>query len=217
MKCFVINLDRRPDRLKQFTDSFNDIFEITRESAIDNKDIEMMMNTIPEFKTRINEWNFKYIPHKVNNIVACCLSHINVWKKISKMNDSKPVFVFEDDCAFINNDVKTHFRKYFDNLVLPNDFGIIWFNGNIQDKPNTNTNPDSSFILKEYTGNNTAESYLISPSFAKELIAAIENDLGAVDEHMKLYTMKTKNKSFRLFPPFFCQFNRNDTDIQISR
>jgi len=208
MKCFVINLDRRPDRFKRFTDVFGKEFEIIRESAVDNKEVKIT----PALKARINEWNFKHVPHKVKNITACCLSHINVWKKISKLPDPY-VFVFEDDCTFINKDVEKNFKTYFNSLVLPPDFGIIWLNGKIEDKPGTQI--QLPFTLREYTSDNTAESYIVTPMFAKELIFAIENDLGAVDQHMKLYTQKTNKKSFRVFPPFFCQVDRKDTDIQI--
>ena len=208
MKCYVINLDRRADRLKRFTDTFNTYFEIIKESAVDNKELVIT----PELKNRISEWNFKYIPHKVPNIVATCLSHINVWKKISMLDDPY-VFVFEDDCTFINNDVKTNFLEYFNSLKIPEDFGILWLNGNIQDTPGKEI--ILQFIVKLYTEDNTAESYIVTPSFAKELINAIENDMGAVDQHMKLYTQKTTNKSFRVFPPFFCQYDRKDTDIQV--
>ena len=208
MKCFVINLNRRQDRLQRFNDTFKDYFEIIREPAVDNKELRITQ----ELKSRINEWNFKYVPHKVKNITATCLSHLNVWKKISKLSDPF-VFVFEDDCTFINEDVKVHFEKYFHELILPKDFGIIWFNGEIKDTPGTQI--ELPFRLKEYTGDNTAEGYVLTPSFAKELIHAIENDLGAVDQHMKLYTQKTNQKSFKCFPPFFCQVDRRDTDIQI--
>jgi GR25 family glycosyltransferase involved in LPS biosynthesis len=208
MKCFVINLDRRQDRLERFTKTFGKYFEIIKESAVDNKELKITQS----LKARINEWNFKYIPHKVKNITACCLSHINVWKKISKMNEPY-VFVFEDDCTFINEMVETNFNTYFSSLVFPKDFGIIWMQGNIQDKPGTPT--QLPFTIKNFTDDNTAESYIITPSFAKELVYEIENNLGAVDRHMSDYTRKVNNVSFKVFPPFFCQFDRRDTDIQI--
>ena len=207
MKYFVINLERRQDRFEQFKNTFNKI-EITREPAVDCNELKMT----PGLKKRINEWNFKYVPHKVKNLTACCLSHLNVWRKISKLDE--PAFVFEDDCTFINESVKEHFQEYFDSLILPKDFGIIWFNGNIQDKPGKHI--ELPFQIKENKECNTTESYLLSPSFAKELIFAIEKDLGAVDNHMGTYIGKTQNKSFKVFPPFFCQFDRKDTDIQIN-
>jgi len=208
MKCFVINLDRRQDRLERFTKTFGKYFEIIKESAVDNKELRIT----PALKARINEWNLIYIPHKVKNITACCLSHINVWKKISKMKEPY-VFVFEDDCTFINKSVETNFKTYFDSLVFPKEFGIIWLQGIIPDKPGGQSAPP--YVLKEFTEDNTAEAYILTPSFAKELIFAIENDLGAVDHHISEYTRKVNKMSFKVFPPFFCQFDRRDTDIQI--
>jgi hypothetical protein len=55
----------------------------------------------------------------------------------------------------------------------------------------------------------------VTPQFAKELVFAIENNLGAVDAHMCQYTRKINKMSYKVFPPFFCQFDRKDTDIQI--
>ena len=208
MKCFVINLDRRKDRLERFTKTFGKHFdEIIREPAVDS----LTLRITPELKKRINPWDIQYAGPKLKNLTATCLSHLNVWKKIRKLKE--PVFVFEDDCAFINEMVEQNFTSFFTSLQLPPTFGIIWFNGTVHDTPGKPI--DLPFVVKEYNSDNTAEGYFITPSFANELIYAIENDLGAVDNHMELYTKKTNGKSYRVFPPFFCQFDRRDTDIQI--
>ena len=51
MKCFVINLDRRQDRLERFTKTVGKYFEIIKESAVDNKELRIT----PALKARINE------------------------------------------------------------------------------------------------------------------------------------------------------------------
>ena len=69
------------------------------------------------------------------------MSHLNIWEKISKMENNY-VFVFEDDCSFINENVKENFKETFKSLVLPTDFGIIWLNGELSDKPGKIVNKD---------------------------------------------------------------------------
>ena len=205
MKAFVINLDNRPDRLKIFNDTFKQ-FDITREPAVCVDKIS------PKLKKRINEWNFKYLSDKkLKGVAGCCMSHLNIWEKISKMET--PMIVFEDDCTFINETVKENFENYFNSLVFPKDFGIIWLNGEMSDKPGKQINND--FTIIPHQDSKTTESYIITPSFAKELYIFITNNIGAVDAHMGQYIKTTFNKSYKLNNPFFCQINRNDTDIQI--
>jgi GR25 family glycosyltransferase involved in LPS biosynthesis len=210
MKAFVINLDYRTDRLKEFTktfEKFTKTVEIIREPAVCINEIS------PDLKKRINEWNFKYLSDKkLKGVVGCCMSHLNVWEKISKMNDHY-VFVFEDDCTFINENVKENFDIYFNQLQLPKDFGIIWLNGEVSDKPGKKI--PINFKIMEYNDRNTTESYIITPLFAKKMIEIIKNNIGSVDEHMGQYIRKNNNLSYKVNNPFFCQINRNDTDIQI--
>ena len=87
MKAFVINLDYRTDRLRQFTKTFEK-FEIIREPAVCINEIS------PELKKRINEWNFKYLSDKkLKGVVGCCMSHLNVWEKISNTISWKNSFL----------------------------------------------------------------------------------------------------------------------------
>ena len=110
MKAFVINLDNRPDRLKIFNETFKQ-FDITRELAV------CVTKISPELKKRVNEWNFKNLSDKkTKGVVGCCMSHLNIWEKISKMNEN--VIVFEDDCTFINENVKENFENYFNSLIF---------------------------------------------------------------------------------------------------
>jgi hypothetical protein len=206
-RCFVINLNRRPDRLDRFVKEFGAHFEINRCAAIDADDIVIT----PQLRSRCNDWAFIHAPDRVKKILGCCLSHMWLWKHIGSLSDPY-VFVFEDDCAFINDDVHDNFTRYFDSLQLPPDFGILWLNGTIEDSPGTPVTGD--FELKEYQLHNTTEAYVVTPSYALELYSYVETQMGAVDIFMERYTRSTPGRSFRIFPPFFCQSDRQDTDIQ---
>jgi GR25 family glycosyltransferase involved in LPS biosynthesis len=209
-KAFVINLKRRPDRLEVFKKTFEPVLkELIVFSAYDYQTIKLNS----DLKKRINEWNIINIPNlnKLKSIICCCLSHIGVWEKISKMNE--PVFIFEDDCTFMNESAK----EYFKNFVLPHNlaYDIIWFNGKNSDKPEKeNSKIEKFYSIKEYRGQNSTECYLITPNFAKELVNYIKNDIGAVDAHMSQVINKLNSKSYCVFPTVCCQVDRNDTDIQ---
>ena len=101
---FLINLDRRKDRLE----NANDILEktginIERISAVDGAEIKIT----DSLKSRIHPWNLNKRnisnPKKLGGILGCCLSHLEIWEKISKMSDDY-VFVFEDDVTFYYKD-----------------------------------------------------------------------------------------------------------------
>ena len=94
---FVINLDRRENRLKNFMLTINkNNINIKRYSAIDGLNIDIS----DELKKRINPWNLdkKNISNEnmLRGILGCCLSHLNLWKIISEMKDEY-IFVFKDD------------------------------------------------------------------------------------------------------------------------
>jgi GR25 family glycosyltransferase involved in LPS biosynthesis len=204
IKKFVINLDSRTDRLSTFTKTF-DPLEITRESAV-------VPTLTPELKKRIHPWNFANLSEKkLLGVVGCCMSHLALWRKIRKMKCDY-VFVFEDDCAFINEMVKENFETLFSELKLPSDFEIVWLNGEVSDVPGKQINPP--FTVLPHPGCKTTESYIITPSFADQLYHSIKNNIGAVDAHMDQYIKAKKSRSYKVTPPFFCQCDRRDTDIQ---
>ena len=205
MKGFVINLDRRPDRYTEFVKNFKDSgIEITRVSAIDSKEISFETPEGILLKSRTCDWNFKFLPlQKTKNVVACCLSHQLVWKKISEMESEVYVYVFEDDCEFIKPfDLKT--------VKVPKNFGIVWLNR----RPNVNYSGPFS-IIQSIHSSFTTESYIITPRFAKRMLEWMTDYLGAVDAHMDQYinALKPEIVSYEASPPIFCQ-SRSPSDIQ---
>ena len=209
VKAFVINLDRRKDRWESFQQRFDgvDDLELCRVSAVDH----LTLKITRELKPRINEWNFKYAPDSVKKLAGCCMSHLNIWKIISKLKE--PALVFEDDCSFINDQTKQQFNNF---LNTNSGNGIIWLNGANEIKPGM-VLPELDFNLIQQPRKphgNTTESYLISPSFANELYNSIVNNIGAVDVHMWQYINLHPTKAFQPKTPFFCQVDRSDSDIQ---
>ena len=206
IKKFVINLDSRTDRLTTFTKTFEP-FEVTRESAV-------VPTLTPDLIQRIHPWNFTHLPKKkLLGVVGCCMSHLALWKKIRKMKCDY-VFVFEDDCTFITEMVKENFETLFSEIQLPSDFEIIWLNGEVSDTPNKRT-IHPPFTVMYHPDSKTTESYIITPAFAEKLYTSIKNNIGAVDAHMGQYIKAHTSRSYKVSPPFFCQIDRSDTDIQV--
>ena len=206
MKGFVINLDRRQDRYQEFMENFKDTgIEITRVPAVDSRDIEFETPKGLVLKNRVCDWNFNHLPiNKIKNVVACCLSHQKVWKMISKMTSEKAVYVFEDDCKIVLDNLK--------NITIPNDFCIIWLNKNVK---NTLINKTFS-VIPHSSSDYTTESYIVTPKFARGMLNWMTNYLGSVDAHMDQYIKKTELKllvAYEANPPIFCQ-SGSKSDIQ---
>ena len=94
IKCFVINLDHRKDRLKRITKHLNSNgLYFTRFQAINalETNLKTLMKNIEPFgplgKISIGD-------------MACFQSHLMLWKKISE-REKEPVLVLEDD-AYIS-------------------------------------------------------------------------------------------------------------------
>jgi len=87
-KCFLINLDRHPDRLKHMA-QFKDLFKFERFKAFDG--LEMDRDNLP-FGLKIPDITFKNAPGRL----GCWLSHYALWRKIAS-SDISTALILEDD------------------------------------------------------------------------------------------------------------------------
>ena len=106
-KAYVLNLEKRPDRLSRFQEFYNqhgpdlplEVF-----TAIDGSDPAQVLR-VPESIIKsvsdINDYNNK------PSIKCTAYSHLMIWKKIAE-GEEEYSLIFEDDC---------HFRP--NNLLLP--------------------------------------------------------------------------------------------------
>jgi GR25 family glycosyltransferase involved in LPS biosynthesis len=105
----IINLDRRPDRMKYihttipfvFRDhSYEDadsIYSSRRFSAVDGKNLSNYYNSNPEYRDLLN--TIRNQP-RVLGEVGCSLSHYSLWHSHSISPNAKYLLVFEDDVMF---------------------------------------------------------------------------------------------------------------------
>ena len=105
---FVINLKRRPDRLKEVTTEMQKHnIQFERFSAID--DINLELSGV-----------------KMKRGLGCALSHLTIYKFMLQRN-YKQIAVFEDDVYFHEN-----FNELFPIIYkeVPNDWDLLYLGGN---------------------------------------------------------------------------------------
>ena len=108
---YLINLDKRPDRLEEFNTAYeksNIPIPFTRISAVNGKNIEldneMLLTNLA--RDEINEYiNTGYRTKHyqlTKGAIGCYLSHVNTWEKILKDN-REIALIFEDDTTLPSN------------------------------------------------------------------------------------------------------------------
>jgi glycosyl transferase family 25 len=211
MKGYLINLEKRPDRLKNFVDNvqkFLPDIQIEKIIAVDGSFLDLNDKNL---KKNVNPWNFKNLREKtLRGVIGCCLSHLNCYKKIIESNDRYAI-IFEDDCVFIKNKEITS-NEELKNLPIPENFGIIWLN-------EWKNKIDSKFLNEYYylvsEGYKTTEAYIISKEFAKILYDENINNIGAIDAHIgQVYSKHPEYPCYNIKSNIFIQRDRLDSNIR---
>ena len=153
MQYYVINLKRRPDRLRLFKEHYPlDVSNVHIFEAIDGKELENIPRSFPilllatsifacispRVLYRIIKDNFKKkgvkkIPIFVEGLhpgeIGVFLSHKALWESILRDTQSNYGVIFEDDAIFSKD-----FKKEFEQILLsfPNFDTILYFGGRFQ-------------------------------------------------------------------------------------
>ena len=126
-KIFVVNLNRRIDRLKHFKSRYNFNIKLNRIEAVDGRDLnidELFKNNIIGEYGYNSLKNYRKFHHELthNGSVGCYLSHYNIWKSIyDKDKRSRNYIIFEDDTILTDmtlDDISKRINK------LPDDWDI---------------------------------------------------------------------------------------------
>jgi GR25 family glycosyltransferase involved in LPS biosynthesis len=129
---FLINLERRKDRLEKFNTNNGKYFDkIYKIHAIDGKtlDINKFMNVF-KYPEKIIKKN-PYGLHNYNkSVLGCALSHINIWEKIltSELTyDDDFVLVLEDDIYIKKeDDYYKRMNEIYNKLKYDLDWDIVF-------------------------------------------------------------------------------------------
>ena len=124
-KIFIINLDSRPDRLKNITDDLqkHSIVNYERFSAI--RPTADMLNTT--YKRYLNK--HAELPYRIGAL-GCMLNHIGIIKIAKEMNYKK-ILILEDDCEIINDNIINIINDSLCQLEeINNKFMMLYLSGN---------------------------------------------------------------------------------------
>ena len=138
MKAFVINLERRIDRLNYINSHYKSkLFETIIFKAYDghhhnnnsleyNKFKQDFLYTINNNKLKTSFYKYNSFSEFKPGELGCFLSHLMIWKKIIDENINMCI-IMEDDCIFNEN----YFEKLESiiNYEIPDDFNIIYLGG----------------------------------------------------------------------------------------
>ena len=113
MKLFVINLDRRPDRLRYFTERASELgLEFERVQAVDGESAEL--------QARAEALPLGFTGRKLGSyVVACFESHRAAWSRI-RDGDAPYGMVLEDDLVLHKD-----FPNYTTEGWIPTDADIV--------------------------------------------------------------------------------------------
>lgn len=163
IKTYVLNLDRRPDRWKEFNDNAPS-FPRERFSAVDGSKLINNHQMQQLFET--NDFNWR------KGIMGCALSHIKMWLEIEK-SDKKFFMILEDDIKFASG--------FTDKLVklvenTPEAWDVLFLGHFYYNEPSNVKQDQQPTAERWFQEKARAESmggtigYLITPTGARKLL-----------------------------------------------
>lgn len=205
-KVYLINLERRPERLKFMDDQIRSLgisYEVF--NACDGKTLEKYKDDYVKYihpKGKINKYKGQ---------IGCSLSHIKIWEDIVK-NKYTHAMILEDD-AFITN---KNFKNYVNNLIneLPENYNFVLLGGS---NLCGNLIKNKKYIIK---GSNLPKTnwfltgYIINYKFAKLVLSILKKEKTpfTIDE----FLMKRFYRYINYFVSYIPQVKQNrkfETDI----
>jgi GR25 family glycosyltransferase involved in LPS biosynthesis len=215
ISTFVINLKRRPDRLRNFfTKNKDELYPITVFEGVDGKTLLPSHKVQKAFST--GDYNYR------RGIVGCAMSHIKIWKEFVTKLSTNYCIVFEDDAELC----KDFHHKVLYLLDKHKEFDIMFLHYNPYPQYNnpdlySNSSPKAEFwsierSMKENMG--SGAGYILSRKGAINLLKHIEEKgvYNAID-----WVMFKSSEKVMYTTPMLVRANcfqstngRCDTDIQ---
>jgi len=120
--AWVINLDRRADRMEKFARTHPDLAErVHRFSAFEGSRLKLTGKIARLFKPNDFKWK--------KSVMGCALSHLAVWMKL--LNDREDIgsyLILEDD-ARLSPTWKKSWEKIHKHNALPADWDVVYLGG----------------------------------------------------------------------------------------
>ena len=221
-KIYLLNLERRKDRLDFFKKTYNLNMPFTIIKAVDGNSLninELLKNNLLGNVGKISIYNNKNnksrkyhyeLTHKGS--IGCYLSHINIWKNI-KNNNLNNVLIFEDDTKMNKINLNEINYRLAD---LPNNWDIYLLSNSKLCYYKKNVNNKKLFKVKRFFLTN---AYIINKSginkiFNSNTLFPINQQIDsylselALDYNLNIYV---HNSSYK----YYEQSNTLGSDIQI--
>jgi len=152
-ETYLINLDRRPDRLERFMHTYDNSdmrnIKLKRIAAVDGSDLDISKVPLSDVARgelkQIETTGFRSKHYQLTRgAIGCYLSHVKVWKDIVDNNHNAGL-IFEDD---VNVPVSLREKIIVSMEHIPKDWDIILFGYHCKDCDNIkNYRKVNRFIL----------------------------------------------------------------------
>jgi len=121
-QIWLINLDRRKDRLERFMQSHPEMFgRINRLPAYDGKDLQLTPALARLFAPNNFDW------HKPT--MGCAMSHLALWYKVAEEADENASYLILEDDAQLEPSWVAKIEKSFLQGHVPDDWEVLFFGG----------------------------------------------------------------------------------------
>lgn len=195
-KVYLVNFDRRPDRLKNMKSIFNELkIDFTKIPAVDGK-VDITQEYIEKYGIKMME-DFSEPYHKrplTLGEIGCFMSHYNIWTDMVE-NNFKEIIVFEDDVRF--EPFFTQKLQAVRKELSYMDWDLVFLGRKILGKYDEPWVDNSNWLVHvNYTY--WTLGYMLSESGAKKLLD--EKPLGKMvpaDEYLPIMYDKHPNKTWK--------------------
>ena len=212
-QIYLINLDRRPDRLERFMNSLDNSdmkdMKVLRMNAVDGSEIDITRVPLSETAKgelkQIETTGFRSKHYQLTRgAIGCYLSHVKVWKDVVEKGH-KNALIFEDDVTLPEN---MYERMMNSMRGVPDDWDVLLFGFHCKDCKNMkNYRKVDRFIL--------LHCYAISYSGIVKMLKT--NSLFPITQQIDSYMSELSPEILNIYTvknPIIHQ-NGSRTDIQM--
>jgi GR25 family glycosyltransferase involved in LPS biosynthesis len=120
--AWVINLDRRGDRMEKFLKTNADIAErVHRISAFEGSKLKMTPKLARLFKP--HDFNWK------KPVMGCALSHLALWMQLANEKEDIHNYLILEDDARLSPDWRARWEKIYSHDCMPADWDVVYLGG----------------------------------------------------------------------------------------
>ena len=120
--AWVINLDRRADRMEKFLKTNTDIAErVHRVSAFEGSKLKMTAKLARLFAP--HDFNWK------KPVMGCALSHLALWMQLANEKEDVNNYLILEDDARLAPDWRARWEKIYSHNCMPEDWDVVYLGG----------------------------------------------------------------------------------------